>query len=155
MKTRSQWERLCLSVALAGGNIAGILSAVPALFVTLGLLKWLPLWSHDMQRVGYIILLASIAVLVRSPKRLIYWVLVPALFWLLWNIVGSLVKHNWPSVIHDLQGSFVSIGIALTVICGAALLTGKYGQGRETPNKEGKAYSEPSEGVWPPAPKQP
>lgn len=155
MKTQRQWDKFCVCIALVGGSLSGALSALPTLVVTLRMPMWHPTWNHDTQRIGYFVLLATTNILVRAPKRLIHWVFVPPLLWLACNTAYSFATRNWPNIKSDLYNGTVSVGIALVVTGGFALLTGKFGRGRERPDEPVEVQFQPQKGTWPPAPRQP
>ncbi len=156
VRTRRQWDKYCLWVALIGGNLAGIVYVLPALSVALGAPTWPLAWSHLMMRFYSLPLMYSVAVLAHSPRRRLPWIFAPPVLWLFWSVTDRLVTHNWLGLIHDLKVNSTGAVIYLLGGCFFALISGKFGRGLEEENTapEPVTQFDATESVWPPPPRR-
>lgn len=155
VRTRRQWDKYCLWVALVGGNLARIVCILPALSAALGAPAWLPAWSQQMKHFYGVPLIYSIAALGHTPRRRLLWTFAPPMLWLFWSVTDRIVTHNWLGLIHDLKGNSVGAVIYLLSGCFFALIQGKFGRGlEEEDTAEPAAQFEATEGVWPPPPRR-
>lgn len=156
VRTRRQWDKYCLWVALIGGNLAGIVYVLPALSVALGAPAWPSAWSHLMKRSYSLLLMYSIATLAQAPRRRLLWIFAPPVLWLLWSLTDRLVTHNWLGLLHDLKVHSLGAVIYLLGGCVIGLVGGKFGRGLEEEDKaaEQTAQFDSTEGVWPPPPRR-
>lgn len=156
VRTRRQWDRYCLWVALGGGNLAGIIWILPYLSMALRL----PVaWRWNFHRLGDLLLISVISYLAHAPKRLLWWVPVPSVLWLAWSVTDRIVVGNWPGVSSDLPGNVIGAGLDSILGCLIALFLGRFGRGREddddVPDAASAMRFDSQEGVWPPAPNYP
>ncbi len=159
VRTRRQWNRYCLWVAVGGGSLAGIVWILPDLSMALGASAWPRTWHRDFQRAGDLLLLFSVSQMARVPKRLLLWVPLPPALWLVWSVMDRIVAGNWPGLVNDLYGNIILAGLDLVFGCVITLITGGFGRGHEEEDDAPDAASamrfDSQEGVWPPAPNYP
>lgn len=63
VRTRRQWDRFCLWVAVGGGSLAGLMFVLPDLSVALGAQPWSVAWHHGLLPLNNFVLMYTIAVL--------------------------------------------------------------------------------------------
>lgn len=152
VRTRRQWDKYCLWVALIGGNLAGIMFVLPDLSMALGG----PAWPHLMKQLYSLPLIYSVAALGHAPLRRLFWMLVPLSLWLSWSMMGHVVARNWPGLTHDLERNVTGAVIYFLGSSFIALTQGKLGRGLEEENTaaEPVAQFDATEDVWPPPPRR-
>jgi hypothetical protein len=159
VRTRRQWDRYCLWLALGGGNLAGIIWILPALSMALGSSLWAHVRHHDFRYAGSLLLFFVILWLARVPRRRLFWVFVPSALWLAWSVTDQAVLGNWPGLVRDLRSNVMEAGVYLVTATLLELLMGGFGQGLEEEEDVPEAASamqfDSQEGVWPPAPNYP
>jgi len=159
VRTRRQWDRYCLWLAVGGGSLAGIVWILPALSMALGAPPWSVAWHHGFQRAGDVLLMVVISNVARVPCRRLLWVFVPPAVWLVWSVMDSIATGNWPVLAFDLRGNTLNVGLDLVFGCLIALFLGRFGRGREeedaVPDAAFAMRFDSQEGVWPPAPNYP
>ena len=158
VRTRRQWDRYCLWLAVISGNLAGIIFVLPDLSVVLGAPTWPVAWNRGFLRLENALLMYTIAALACAPWRRLLWVFVPSALWLVWSVMDRIVAHNWLGLIHDLHSNIPSAGMSIAFGGLLALVLGKFGRGLEEEDAVPKATVmtyDPQDGVWPPAPRRP
>jgi hypothetical protein len=158
VRTRRQWDRYCLWLAVGGGNLAGIIWILPALSMALGAPLWPLTWHHGFMRLGNALLMYGVAALACAPLRRLFWCFVPPCLWLVWSVMDRIAVRNWPGLTHDLHHNVPAAGMSLIFGVLLALVTGKFGRGIEEedamPDTAVMGFDS-QEGVWPPAPNYP
>lgn len=157
VRTRRQWERYCLWLAVGGGNLAGILFVLPDLSMALGGPLWSLTWHRGFMRLANALLMYSIAALACAPPRRLFWIFVLPTLWLAWSVMDRIAARNWPGLTHDLHSNVPTAGMSLVFGSLLALVLGKFARGLEEEDAVPGAavLSDPQEGVWPPAPRRP
>ncbi len=161
VRTRRQWDRYCLWLAVGGGNLAGIIWILPDLSMASGLP--LPFWIFARHReitlAGDVLLFFAVICLARAPRRLLFWVPVPPALWLAWSQSPRIILGNWLGLFFNLHNYLPLASMSLACGCLIALVTGQFGRGLEEEDAVRSAASamrfDSGEGVWPPAPNYP
>ncbi len=158
VRTRRQWDRYCLWVAVGGGCLAGIIWILPALSMALGSSLWAYARRQDFHFAGILLLFFVIIWLTRVPRRRLLWILVPPALWLAWSVTDQVVLGNWPGLAHNLRINVMEAGWPLVMATLLQLLVGELGRGHEEEDDAPGAAAmgfDSQEGVWLPAPNYP
>jgi hypothetical protein len=160
IKTRQQWDRYCLWLAVGGGSLAGILWILPALSMALGSSLLAHARRQDFRMQGCLLLFYVIIGLACVPGRRLLWILVAPALWLAWSVTDQAVLGNWPGLIHHLRLNLLIVIVSLAGGCLVALVMKKLWRSYEeedddAPDAAAVMRSDSQEGVWPPAPNYP